>query len=187
MTSRRDFVRTIALLATLSGWMETLRAAIPDAVDVATGCRGALTPEQHELVATLAELIIPTTDTPGARAAGVSLYIDRVITRTFTCRERAAFVRGLDDVESRARERGHSFVASSLEIQVEILRQLAAVAAGTRAASAEDRPFFDVLRELTLVGYYTSEIGATQELRYVHATGTYDGDVAFETIGRAYS
>jgi gluconate 2-dehydrogenase gamma chain len=187
MTSRRDFVRSIALLATLGGWIETLGAASPDAVDVATGCRRALTPEQHELVATLAELIIPTTDTPGARTAGVHLYIDRMITRTFTCRERAAFVRGLDDVESRALERGHSFVASPPEVRVEILRQLVAVAAETRTASNGDRPFFDVLRELTLVGYYTSEIGATQELRYMHAAGTYDGDVAFETIGRAYS
>ena len=40
---------------------------------------------------------------------------------------------------------------------------------------------------VSLVGYYTSEIGATQELKYVHAAGSYDGDVPFDEVGRAYS
>ena len=48
-------------------------------------------------------------------------------------------------------------------------------------------PFFPWLKELTVVGYYTSEIGATQELRYVHVAGQYDGDVPYRKVGRAYS
>ena len=57
--------------------------------------------------------------------------------------------------------------------------------AGSQLAQA--RPFFPWLKELTLVGYYTSEIGASQELRYVHVAGRYDGDVPYRQIGRAYS
>ncbi|MDH4133072.1 MAG: gluconate 2-dehydrogenase subunit 3 family protein [Gemmatimonadota bacterium] len=46
---------------------------------------------------------------------------------------------------------------------------------------------FSWLKELTLVGYYTSEIGASQELRYVHVAGRYDGDMPYEEGDRAYS
>jgi hypothetical protein len=58
---------------------------------------------------------------------------------------------------------------------------------GRRTANRQSRPFFPWLKELTLTGYYTSEIGASQELRYLHVSGYYDGDVPYEQVGRAYS
>ena len=81
---------------------------------------------------------------------------------------------------------GAAFMASTFERQTQVLREMAATAQDTRATASEP-PFFDVLKDLTLIGYYTSEIGATQELRYLHAAGYYDGDVPLATIGRAYS
>ena len=44
-----------------------------------------------------------------------------------------------------------------------------------------------MLKELTLVGYYTSEVGATQELRYERAPGRYDGCMPYEDLGRAWA
>ena len=48
-------------------------------------------------------------------------------------------------------------------------------------------PFFRMLKELTLAGYYTSEIGATQELQWLPSPGRYDADVPLSDVGRAWA
>ncbi len=48
-------------------------------------------------------------------------------------------------------------------------------------------PFFRQLKELTLSGYYTSEVGATQELQWIEAPGRYDADVPLSEVGRAWA
>ncbi len=164
---------------------------------VLAGCRAGgtasytpqtLTASQDELVATVAELIIPTTDTPGARAAGVHTFIDQMLTRIYTDEERNRFLAGLADLDARAQTAdGHRFLESTPEAQTAILKDTEAAAIAARASDADETPFFSMIKELTLVGYYTSEIGATQELKYVHAAGSYDGDVPLDEVGRAYS
>lgn len=161
-----------------------------------TGCRPGgtgsyvpqtLTATQYDRMATLVELIIPTTDTPGGRAAGAHEFIDRMLTHIYTDDERTRFLAGLADLEIRARAGGQSFLASPLETQTRILKELEAEAISARSSGTGETSFFHSLKELTLIGYYTSEIGAAQELKYVHTAGFYDGDVPFEEIGRAYS
>ena len=164
---------------------------------VLAGCRAGgtasytpqtLTTSQDELVATVAELIIPATDTPGARAAGVHTFIDQMLTHIYSNEERDRFLAGLADLDARAQAGGNpTFLESTPEAQTAILQDLEAEARAARTSGAVAMPFFSVMKELTLVGYYTSEIGATQELKYVHAAGSYDGDVPFEEVGRAYS
>ena len=52
---------------------------------------------------------------------------------------------------------------------------------------SEGADLFSLLKGLTLAGYYTSEVGATLEHRYVHVADTYRGDIPFDEIGRAYA
>src|SRR5579871_4914590 len=85
-----------------------------------------LSAAQDDLVATLVELIIPTTDTPGAQAAGVNRYIDGMLTSIYTETERAHFLSGLTDLEARAKATGAAFLASSVARQTEILKELEA-------------------------------------------------------------
>jgi hypothetical protein len=47
--------------------------------------------------------------------------------------------------------------------------------------------FFRTMKELTVLGYYTSQIGATKELRYVQVPGRFNGCVPFKTIGRTWA
>ena len=163
---------------------------------VLAGCRAGgtasytpqtLTTSHDELVATVAELIIPTTDTPAARP-GVPTFIDQMLTRIYTDEERDRFLAGLADLDARAQAGGSpTFLESTPDAQTTMLQDVEAEARAARASDAEEMPFFSMMKELTLVGYYTSEIGATQELKYVHAAGSYDGDVPFDEVGRAYS
>lgn len=188
--TRREALKAVGLL--LGGAVSTsVTSALLSGCKIATATNAplqTLTAAQAELVATVAELILPTTDTPGAREAGVDRFVDGMLTTVYSDDERNRFLAGLADLDTRAQQAaGSTFVKSTPEVQISILKELQAEAVRARESGAPDQPFFSMMKELTLVGYYTSEIGATQELRYVHTAGRYDGDVPLEEIGRAYA
>ena len=124
-----------------------------------------LTPDQLELVATIAEHILPETDTPGARAVGVHRFIDAMLAESFPAEERRRFVDGLRDL-----------VPPVQAAQVEEM---------DRAATPGS--FFHTMKELTLVGYYTSEVGATRELRHAPVPGRFEGCVPLTQVGRTWA
>lgn len=153
-----------------------------------------LTPEQYDLVADVAELIIPETDTPGARGARVHEFIDKMLTDWFDDDQRERFLVGLADVENRAvDDHADSFLDLDAVRQNELLTVLEKErvawkrTAGAGASDDPNRPFFDIIRELTIAGYYTSEIGASQELKYEIIFTGYEGAVPYEEIGRSWS
>jgi len=184
--NRRDAIRGIGLLLGTTVSPKIARAVETGFAAPRPGqALRALNPEQAELVATIAEIIIPATDTPGARAARVDAFIDALLADIFTTDERARFVSGLADVDARAHAlAGAPFADVTPQQQVHILGLLEREA---QEAGDGPRPFFAWIKELTLVGYYTSEIGASQELVYVHVAGRYDGDIPYAQVGRAYS
>jgi len=184
--NRRAAIRDIGLLLGAA-----VTPKIARAVEAGYGAPPAgralrtLSQAQDALVAAVTEIIIPTTDTPGARAARVDAFIDGLLSDIFTPDERDRFLEGLADIDARARAVGGSaFLACTAPQQLAVV---AALEQEALAAGEESRAFFSWLKELTLVGYYTSEIGASQELVYVHVAGRYDGDVPYARVGRAYS
>lgn len=130
----------------------------------------ALTPEQLELVATIAEHIIPETDTPGARAVGVHRFIDALLAETYPADARREFLDGLGQI-------GSKFLQASSTEQRSLLERL----------DREAQPFFRELKQLTLLGYYTSEIGATRELHHAPLPGRFQGCVPLAQIGRTWA
>jgi hypothetical protein len=130
-----------------------------------------LNPHQNATVTTIAEAIIPQTSTPGAKAARVNEFIDLILTEWYDEEEKSTFLTGLADVDSRTGELyGKNFVECGEKQQVEILQALDdEVAARTEdVRRRRNRPpennFFFMIKQLTLVGYYTSQIGFEQEL-----------------------
>lgn len=145
------------------------------------GARRVLGAQQSELVATVAELIIPETDTPGARTAGVPAFIDLALAEWLDDADRQRFLAGLADLDARA----GGFVRASPARQAELLTVLDHELAQERQAARAGAPtsFFHMFKRLTLVGYYTSEIGFTQELHAQIIPGRYDGCVPLEPRG----
>ncbi|MGH9337114.1 MAG: gluconate 2-dehydrogenase subunit 3 family protein [Vicinamibacteria bacterium] len=144
--------------------------------------------QESEIVAAAAERILPETDTPGARAARVEEFIDLVLTHWFTEEERRRFLRGVRDLEDRARvDCGKGFVECGEPHQVRILQQMEDEAErelerekpgrrARRGASESPRaPFFTALKWITLYGYFTSEVGMEGEIEFVNFPGTYEG------------
>ena len=199
---RREALRRAALL--LGGAL-----AAPSVAGVLAGCQASRAPEgvwvpraltraQAELVAAIAEHILPETDTPGARAAGVHRFIDGMLAESYPPPERTRFLAGLAELDARAaRASGRPFLQCAPSEQGALLEQLDREA----LASPPDRPpvrrggrpeepavpFFRTMKELTLVGYYTSEIGATRELHHAPVPGRYDGCVPLAQVGRTWA
>jgi gluconate 2-dehydrogenase gamma chain len=124
----------------------------------------ALTPAQLETVATLAELIIPTTDTPGARAALVDRFIDNVMANAKSA-DKERFAAGLAWLDSRSTTLygGKAFTGATPEQRAELLTKLAAPS-GHAAEDAPGLPLFTAMKALTISGYYSTRIGLEKEL-----------------------
>jgi len=172
---RRQALRLLASAATLPllsreafSLLRAVHQQLPEQSALKT-----LNPHQNEMVTTIAEIIIPQTDTPGAKAARVNEFIDLILTEWYDAEEKSIFLDGLADVDARARDLvGKDFVAIAEKQQVELLQALddevAALRAETNMRRRRNRPpeknFFFMIKQLTLVGYYTSQIGFEQEL-----------------------
>jgi hypothetical protein len=143
------------------------------------------------MLATIVEQIIPTTDTPGARDAGAHRFIDVMMAEYYTAPERDRFVVGLADLDARAeRACRREFLRCDAKAQHALLVALDAESFAPSVApsgATHDLPWFRTMKELTLLGYYTSQVGATKELRYEAVPGRYAGCVPLATVGRTWA
>jgi hypothetical protein len=183
---RRSFIAfAVAFGGSFSLPVSRCLAAVAGAEELAEH-GSVLDPEHRALLDALTELILPATDTPGALAAGVPQFIEFMLARGFGAAERERFVTGLDQVDRISRrESGSPFVSLPAERQIAILQDLEE--AGKALRTADDPGFFQVLKELTLIGYYTSETGATLEARYVPVPGRYEACVPLQPDDRAFA
>lgn len=141
----------------------------------------ALTPAQARALDAATELIMPATDTPGARAVGVAQFIDRTIGGWCDKAQAARLRNGLDQLDVDAKAAGGSpFADLTAAQQTALLTKY-------DAAGAPQKLFFITLRELTTIGYFTSKSGATIALRYDPVPGPYLGCVPLNEIGRAWA
>jgi gluconate 2-dehydrogenase gamma chain len=147
----------------------------------APGARGAaMGAEQFALLEQVCEVIIPSTDTPGAIAAGVPAFVRQMIAEWATPASGAQIAEVLEGIEQLAWSR---FGAAFLELLPD--RRLEVVAAFDEERVARQDPAYAKFKYLVLVGYYQSEIGATQELRYELVPGAWRSCVPLSEIGRA--
>ncbi|HEX7088143.1 MAG TPA: gluconate 2-dehydrogenase subunit 3 family protein [Vicinamibacterales bacterium] len=144
------------------------------ALDAGAAAQGAadwrpevLSPEQGRVLAEIVETIIPATDTPGATAARVHVFVDLMLAHCTPAEPRRTAIAAIDTL-------GERFLAASPD---ERLAQLQAIDAGALA----------LLKELTILGYCNSQIGATQALAYVKVPGEYRGCIPLGPDQRAWA
>lgn len=180
MLNRRDTLRGLALTvgAAATGWAGTAAA-----MTALSWTPTALTPEQAQILDVVAELIIPATDTPGAREAGVPQFIDRAMANYCETWQVEQLTGGLARMDADAKAaHGRLFVSLTPEQQVTILSVY-----DRETATSTSGHFFPLLEDMVTVGYFTSEPGATKALRYDPVPGEYRGCVPLAEIGRAWA
>ena len=185
---RREVLRLLATGTALqlapSKWLVLSRQA--RALVAETKSLRTLTPHQDATLKALADMIIPRTDTPGASDAGVSEFIDLILTEGYDAPERAHFLEGLSAVDSQSQALFEkTFIDCSTEQKGKLLTELGAkMVVGTEPGNRRrsiQRPappktnFYADFRRLALTAYYTSEAGATQELHYEVIPEQYQG------------
>jgi len=125
-----------------------------------------LSAEQEALLADVADVIIPTTGTPGAKAAGADKFITRIMRDCYEMADQKKFYSGLEKIDAQSKEvYGKGFSALDATQKNDIVKR----------TTVSDKPFFLQMKGLTVTGYFTSEIGATQALDYLPIPGRFDG------------
>lgn len=215
-----------SMAAVLDGYQPHRRRTYPPS-DFTLGA------EEQTLLAEIAEVIMPATSTPGAKAAGVPDTIQLILKDCYKSAQQTHFRKGLNAVEAASQKaHGKRFVDLPIEQRTAILTQfeqlareeaqrkpgrqeklatdaettLSAVAAAgseqteAKLVDAETgvvvkdaaknpplTPFFTLMKELTILGYFSSEIGCTQALDYVKIPGRYEGVVKLKPGQKAWA
>ena len=153
-------------LAELVAWVERVRASgrSPAGADAraAQVVPSLLTPPRTRVMAALAEVIIPATDTPGASEAGVTEFVAALVDGWLDDDDRDRFLTGLDTVDPAARDRfGSDFADCAPDEQDALAGDLDADLTRLRddPAADETRHFFHDVKRFTLTAYFTSEVG----------------------------
>lgn len=189
MIERRRFVQSLAVLSGLGLAAEHLQAiaavASPSRADETQALSGA----NYSLLESLVDTIIPETDTPGAAEAGVAGYINTLYGSLFSGELRQIFDAGLTTLQASSNSAyGKDYIHCTSSERTLVLSGLTVAndGAAQERTGREPPSFFLLLKELTIVGYYTSRIGATQELRYQAVHGHYQPCLSLGEERRAW-
>ncbi len=140
-----------------------------------------LNENQGILISQVAEIIIPKTDTPGAKDAGVPGFIDLLVKDCYSKEDQDDFLSALTAFDDEAKKAyGDAFIDMNDEKQTEFVKKLHDEAITNKP---EKRPFVMMMKELTMLGFFTSEPGATKVLQYVAVPGSYKGCIPLKEAG----
>jgi hypothetical protein len=191
-----------------------------------TGCHqentdAPFTPDEIAYLDEVADTILPTTSTPGAKAAKTGEFMARMVTDSYKPEDRRTFREGMHKLDDASKDKnGVSFVKSTPQQRLALLQDLdRELKADTDRQKAEARAksdaflrdqrkenapasdanaattisakpptsYFRMMKELALLGYFTSEIGCTQALRYAETPGRYDPCVPYKPGEKAWA
>ena len=139
---------------------------------------GLFSKGQIKMMNEVADTIIPDTNTPGAKAAKVGQFMAVIVSDCYEPDEQKRFMEGLTTLEAECKKRygKKSFTKLSTAQRTEFLTALDKERKAFQKDKKKETPshYFQVMKDLVLWGYFTSEIGATQALRFVEYPGRYE-------------
>jgi gluconate 2-dehydrogenase gamma chain len=196
--TRRELIQktSLALGYTLSG---------PALIGIMNGCEikhdktftpTFFTDEQAVLIGDLAEIILPRTKTPGAKDAGVPAFIDAFVNEVYSKEEKEKLIEGLNEFNEGTRNRFFRLFIECTsdsqrqyvdEVHNDVFNNAEATSEGWWASNKGEKPFLYKIKELTILGFFSSEAGATQVLQYNPAPGPFQGCVPLDKVGKAWA
>jgi len=177
---RREAISSVALLmgGALIG-MDALLAGCTNSKEAGQ----LLSNSDIALLDEIGDTIIPTTNTPGAKAVKIGEFMALMVKDCYDEKHQKLFVDGIITFNKQVKEKtGKTFIDNNAAQRLAFLNSLdAEQKAYSKIPANNDNPhYFRMMKELTLLGYFTSEIGATQTLRYVETPGRFDGCVPYK-------
>ena len=201
---RRELLKMIALVTggvVIGGEVFLTGCASPGKPDV------GFTPANISLLDEVGETILPATSSPGAKAAEVGKFMQVFVTDCYNERQQEAFAKGISALEEASKKmNGKSFVESTPQQRHDLLLSLENEAkeydkkitveeqeqrdqAKREMKEFESSPshYYTMMKQLTLLGFFTSKVGATQALRHVAVPGKYDGAYPYKKGDKAWA
>jgi hypothetical protein len=129
--------------------------------------------DQVKFLDEVAETILPKTNTPGAKEAAVGAFMALMVKDCYTPENQQVFLKGLEDIDKRSKEKFSSdFMDLTAAQRTELLTALDKEQKEYQKNKKKEEPshYFRMMKELSLLGFFTSEVGATKALRYVANT-----------------
>jgi hypothetical protein len=145
--------------------------------------------DHQKMIETIAELIIPETSTPGAKAAQVPEFIVMMLEECYPKKDRERFYTGLDQLDTTAQSTlGKEFLNNSPADQLKLLLNEEKTKGKVKTEGQEKEvPFIVMIKELTMFGYFTSEIGCTKANVYVPIPGRFDACITIPKDQKAWA
>jgi hypothetical protein len=184
LMNRRDALKSVALLmgGTFIGSTALLTGCAPESQLKDLN----FTAEDLAFLDEIGETIIPTTDTPGAKATKIGEFIQMMVKDCYDADQQTTFITGLNTIRTDFKaEKSVEFMEGTPEDRLAFLN---AMHQKYVASGEEKKPeIIHMLRDLTVLGYFSSEIGATQALRYQETPGRFDPCVEHKKGDRAWA
>jgi hypothetical protein len=136
------------------------------------------------------DTILPDTKTPGAKAADVGSFMAIMVQDCYTPDDQKVFIKGLTTVDDEANKKySKKFMDLAPAQRLELLTMLDKA---QKAESKQPKPgkqyqYYAMLKQMTLLGYFTSEIGCTKALRYIEVPGHFDGNYPYKKGDKAWA
>ena len=182
---RRDALKKISLLL---GGLSIAPELLAKALANSSATLAQFPADRLAFLAEMADTILPDTDTPGAKAAKVHEFIAVVVQDCMPQEDAAQFWTELDATNDLCKAtHGTGFVECTPAQRVAFFTQLQFDAKKAQAADPSSRPFFYHLKNLTIGGYFSSEIGATQALAYDPIPGGWIPDMIIDEKTKAWT
>lgn len=191
--TRREAVIRLATLMGASVLGPRLLAASLDGTNTPSNAV-AFAPTELALLDEIGDTIIPATDIPGAKAVGIGAFIAMMVRDCYGPQNQATFQEGLAKISSGYATRfGGTFLTGNSANRTTLLNELdveqkrfTADMRRQRAAvvpppeDEEPLHYFRMMKELTILGYFSSELGATKALRFTEVPGRFDGAAPYQ-------
>ncbi len=191
--SRREALRTVTALlggAALTGGAGLLASCASYEAGKDLSASTPFTDEEIVLLDDIAETILPATETPGAKAAGVGAFAAFMVVDAYSPDNRRIVREGLIALQQASQaEFGTTFSHLSAEDQLTLVTRLDREQHDYQSGKPADQPnhWFRMMKELTLLGFFTSEVGMTQAMRYMERPGRYDPCTPYEAGDPAWA
>lgn len=181
----------------------------------ANSADAGFSPENIAFLDEVGETIIPATDTPGAKAAQIGKFMQVMVSDCYTKKERDNFMKAFEGINKAAdKQFNKDFLSLSAEQRKQVLLELEKEAqAYNKKRDDDERPkkeawekknstiswkdqvayepeplhYYSLVKQLTLMGFFTSKTGMTETLRHVAVPGRYDGNAPYKKGEKAWA
>ena len=186
--NRREAISSVTLL--LGGTLLGAEAFLAGCKSPSADLSLSFTTNDISFLNEVAETILPATSSPGAKEAKVGDFMTVVVKDCYAGKDQTIFKEGMKKLQEACKKSyGKNFMEATPEQRHDLLVALDKEQKEYQDKKKPEDPthYFRMMKELTLWGYFTSEIGATKALRYVAVPGKYEGCIPYKKGDKAWA